>query len=313
MKHFFKRNGFRFIMTFIFLLTVFGFSIISVRGEAGGFHGFHSFGGGGFHGGGFHSGGFHGGGYHGGGYRGGDGNISWSGIVTLLVTIFVVWALIWWIGEIARRARHIPNAKELMHEASGASEQEAENALRSRDPAFQMEQLKQELANDYVQIQLHWMNNDWEPMRALLSPQLFDQLQAQLEEMHRDGLIDRMNRIQVERITFLNYSNDGVNDILTFELVVELVDRTFRADTGETVVGSDTEPVYMRYEWEVIRSLTAQTGMHAEHVTCPDCGAPVDLQASLKCPYCGSVLEARTYGWVINRMEALQQSDRFIA
>lgn len=191
---------------------------------------------------------------------------------------------------------------------------EAEETLRSRNPGFSMEALKQHLADLYVTMQTHWTKKDWEPMREHMSSQLYNQLNAQVEEMKRDRLVNRMDHIHVRKVFFMDYQRDEVNDILHFRLYVDLLDYTVELATGDVIVGSAEDPVYMLYEWEVIRSLTAKThdGSEADGesmMTCPSCGAPMDINASTKCPYCGSIVESKDYDWIINQMEGLEQSD----
>lgn len=183
----------------------------------------------------------------------------------------------------------------------------AEGSIRENDPEFKMDVMRRTVKDLYVKMQTQWMRQDWEPMREHLSPQLYRQFERQLHELQRDGLTNIMEEIHVTGVNFLSYEQDGVNDILTMALCVRMKDYTVDR-TGEVVVGSKQKPVYLYYDWELIRT-RAPRGLTSEERTCPSCGAPMDINASTCCPYCGSVVEAKSYGWVINRIEAVNQSD----
>ena len=43
---------------------------------------------------------------------------------------------------------------------------------------------------------------------------------------------------------------------------------------------------------------------------CPNCGAPVEINASAKCPYCGSVITLEEHGFALNAIRAISQETR---
>lgn len=185
--------------------------------------------------------------------------------------------------------------------------------LAQRDPAFSMPALQEKISRLYVEMQHAWTEKNWEVMRPHMSSQLFNQGVNQLAEMKRDHLTNIISRIAVLGVTYRGYRQDEVNDIITFRVETRIVDYTVNDDTGEVVVGSKTEEVFMTYDWEMIRSKTAVTpvqGREVESKSCPNCGAPIDINASTKCPYCGSIIESKEYDWIINRIEGIAQETR---
>ena len=46
-----------------------------------------------------------------------------------------------------------------------------------------------------------------------------------------------------------------------------------------------------------------------EH-NCPHCGAPLEINASAKCPYCGSVITLEEHGFALNAIRAISQETR---
>lgn len=235
-------------------------------------------------------------------------------VVLLIITLALMG---WWALKriIKKGVRSIKRKNRKDGKGFGTKLSKAEErldaAMRERDPNFSAAAMQQMLADLYVKMQECWCEKNWEPMREHMSPQLYAQFAAQLNELEQDGLTNHMDKINVEEVTYRDYANDGVNDILTYRLTVDAIDYTLDED-GEVTVGSKWKRVYMIYEWEMIRSITAVTpgnGITAKTMECPSCGAPVDLNVSAVCSYCGSVVEAKEYGWVINRIEGIEQSD----
>ncbi|MDO5695726.1 MAG: Tim44-like domain-containing protein [Eubacteriales bacterium] len=183
-------------------------------------------------------------------------------------------------------------------------------ALQQADPYFSAPALEEKVARLYVEMQTCWANKRWEPMRAHMSAQLYGQLENQLKDMDRQGMTNHIERVAVLRSQIRKYRQDDTNDILTVYLRTRIVDYTTDR-TGQVVVGSPTEEVFMEYSWELIRSQGVRTpGPQEKDVqrqTCSGCGAPIDVNHSAKCEYCGSIITAKEYDWVINRMEGISQ------
>ena len=45
----------------------------------------------------------------------------------------------------------------------------------------------------------------------------------------------------------------------------------------------------------------------AQTVTCPNCGAPLDLNATAKCQYCGAVIQSADFDWVLKTIKGISQ------
>lgn len=184
--------------------------------------------------------------------------------------------------------------------------------LRARDPNFSLPAFLEKAANDYVQMQRCWQEKDWEPMRPLLTGALYAQMERQLEELRRQGRTNYVERIAVLGTRVVEYRQDEVNDILTVEVRARIVDYTLEDVTGALVAGSRTAEKFMTYEWTYIRSkseLTPKPGEKRE-IHCPNCGAPLSINKSAKCEYCGQVLEAGAYDWALTAIRGISQETR---
>ena len=185
-------------------------------------------------------------------------------------------------------------------------------ALKQKDPNFSEQALLEKVSNAYVQMQNCWQDKKWEPMRPLMTDALYSQFDRQLEALKRNGQTNYVERISVLGARIVGYYQDKINDNLVVELRTRIVDYTVNDATGAVVSGSKTAEKFMTYEWTLIRSLEHGTkekddvtGLH-----CPNCGAPLDVNHSAKCEYCGQVITVDDYDWVISQIKGISQVTR---
>ena len=86
----------------------------------------------------------------------------------------------------------------------------------------------------------------------------------------------------------------------------------FYDKTGKLVSGSRDKEKFMVYEWDLVRTSGTKTEKDKpmQPVNCPNCGAPVEITASAKCPYCGSVITLEEHDFALNAIRAISQQTR---
>lgn len=181
--------------------------------------------------------------------------------------------------------------------------------LKQMDPQFSEEALKERIANLYIKMQAAWQTRKWEPMRADLTDTLFNQMKSGVDAKIRAHQTNYVERIAILGVELTGFGQDDKHDIVTAVLQTRIVDYTLDDATGRLVSGSKTAEKFMTYEWTMIRTKGAKTAVSDKDETkhCPNCGAPLDLNNSTKCPYCGSIITAAEYDWVLNNIKGLSQ------
>ena len=73
--------------------------------------------------------------------------------------------------------------------------------------------------------------------------------------------------------------------------------------------GSNTAEKFMEYEWTLARSTGRTTGTAAgtQVQNCPNCGAPININNTAKCEYCGCILTTDSFDWVVTGIKGLSQ------
>ncbi len=181
--------------------------------------------------------------------------------------------------------------------------------LKEMDPNFSEEAMKETIANLYIRMQNCWSTKQWEEMRASMTDSLFNQMGSQLQGLIRSRQTNYVERIAVLGVELTGFGQDENKDMLAAIVQARIVDYTLRDDTGELVSGSRTSEKFMTYEWMMVRSKGASTdtieGQEAKN--CPNCGAPLDLNHTAKCAYCGTIITAEEHDWVLSAIKGISQ------
>ena len=154
-----------------------------------------------------------------------------------------------------------------------------------------------------------WTAKDWEPMRMLMTDSLFAQFGNQLEAMKRANRTNYVERIAVLGTRVTGIYRDKVNDIITVEVRTRIVDYTKDDRTDKVISGNPNKELFMTYEWTMVRPIGVKTeDFKGERRTvCPACGAPLPINASNRCEYCGTLVSASEHDWVISSIRGISQ------
>ena len=177
------------------------------------------------------------------------------------------------------------------------------------DPLFNEADLREKVSNLYVQMQNCWTAKDIEPLRPYFTDALFTQFERQLEQKKAQGVTNYVERISVQYVNVRGFTQDGECDHMIVELQARIVDYTLNDATGAVVSGDRNKEKFMTYEYDLSRT-TGHKSLEKDEfgrTTCPSCGAPLDINASARCEYCGSVLKASDHDWAICKITGLSQ------
>lgn len=300
-------NGFLKLMILL-LAAVLCFAALSINvgADFGGFGGDADYGGGG------------GGGGGGGSVDWGDSGSDWGdGGDALFITddpavfgvIVVVLIVFWLFIKFGSKKKHTPSVSGGGATPTDQSTLKPISEFLEADPEFAEAAFTEKLSNLYVQMQQCWQGKDIEPLRPHMTDMLYNQMDSQLQSLVRLGRTNYVDRIAVLQVRLMGWKQDDVNDIMIARLSTRIVDYTVDDKTGNLVSGDNTVEKFMEYEWTLVRSKGAHTpdadGTTAFH--CPSCGAPMNVNQSAKCEYCGTVLTTSEYDWVVSQIKGISQ------
>ena len=184
--------------------------------------------------------------------------------------------------------------------------------LTITDPSFDANAMQEKISNLYVQMQNCWTDKNIESLRPYFTDALFTQMERQLNGLKNQGLTNYVDRIAVLGVNLRGFYKQGDKEHLIVELRTRIVDYTVQDSNNKLISGDRNREKFMTYEWDMCRtagSVTSKEGvMHS--VSCPGCGAPLSINTTAKCPYCGRVVTLDEHDWALCAIKGIAQSTR---
>ncbi len=188
------------------------------------------------------------------GYGGGGGG---GGIGILEMALFAglaFFAFRWWKNRLQPATPFISNRTE-------RSPSTAAHPFEPRlvgGTSVQPVGIDPEEASDlFFKVQGAWTRRDLSSVASQLGAEVGDVLRRDLEDLKRNGRINRLENITVRRTDVTNSWSEGAQEFSTVRFLANLLDYTVDATTGSVVEGSDSVPVKFEEDWTFSRSAGA--------------------------------------------------------
>lgn len=239
--------------------------------------------------------------YYGGGH---SGSIDFGDIILFLILIIIV-------VSVLNSKKNKGNAQRPVH-AGGTftTGLRPMSEYTNLDSAFDQQAFTEKLSNLYVQMQNGWTDKDIESLRPYFTDAMFTQMERQLNAYKANGRTNYVERIAVLSVTPRGFKQLGGEDHIYVELQARIVDYTLEDATGNLISGDKSREKFMTYEWDVSRAsgeTTQQETGEEQRIVCPSCGAPLDINASARCPYCDTVITRQQKDWALCAIKGISQ------
>ncbi|MBO6149222.1 MAG: zinc-ribbon domain-containing transport protein [Lachnospiraceae bacterium] len=182
----------------------------------------------------------------------------------------------------------------------------------SLDPNFNEAEFREKLSNLYIKMQECWHDRDIESLKPYFTDAFYNQSNKQIEQKKRLKQTPCTERVAVLEVTPRGYYQASGMDHIVVRVRSRFIAYTLDDESGNVISGSKTNEKFLTYEWDVSRKSGIQTEERAEmrKISCPSCGAPVDINQTAKCPYCGSVINVDNEDWALNGIKGISQQTR---
>lgn len=174
--------------------------------------------------------------------------------------------------------------------------------IKEIDPSLDSEVLKKQVFDIYKEVQIAWMNYDYEKLRTNLTDEIYNMYSSQLKTLKLKNQKNIMQDIILNQVEITNISIENSIEQIEAQLVVTQYD--YVVDKNNKVVrGTDQYKNKVHYNITLVRHLE-ETKLDK----CPNCGAPIDIVSGGTCPYCNSTIVNKTNKFIMSKKECLSQT-----
>ncbi len=188
----------------------------------------------------------------------------------------------------------------------GASDTEIENSIQAIDPMFNKAEFLSYAGDMFVKLQYAWSDRNLEEIRYLITPELYEQTNSQVQRYITNKQINKIERVSVNLSRLYSFSQEGDRDILRVVLESKMNDYIIDENTGNVVKGNPSENIVNPYILTFVRKTgvtTQEGGTKPVTMNCPNCGGATTILSSGKCPYCGSIITTRDNNWTLSELK----------
>ncbi len=225
--------------------------------------------------------------------------------VPLLILFFV--AVVWYQKQkgsaSTRRALDRVEA-ERRTQTSSAAVTGWVNALKGRDPAFDLLAFFDRTKRLFLEVQEAWFRRNLEPVRRFLSDATFSRLTVQLKILELQGVRDAIAEGKVLDLQIIGLEQTEFFDTVHVRVKAQLRDEdvpSSSTDEQARAAAMKKAPEQFIEVWSFVRKPGVQTkaGADAFQGACPNCGAPFAGGAANTCEFCKAIVNSGNYDWVL--------------
>ncbi|WP_043713350.1 TIM44-like domain-containing protein [Corallococcus macrosporus] len=181
------------------------------------------------------------------------------------------------------------------------------NALRLKDPAFQVGPMLEKTKWLFLELQKAWFLRDMTPVRPFLSDATFQRFGVQLELMRAQGVRDAITDFEVLDLELIGLEQTQWFDSIHVRVHARMRDTDVPAafsDAQATEAARKAPSEAFTEVWTFVRKPGAQTRIGADlfQGKCPNCGAPFNGGAANTCEFCGAVVNSGNYDWTLSEI-----------
>lgn len=127
--------------------------------------------------------------------------------------------------------------------------------ISEMDPTFNETSFKEVAEDNFFKIQSAWTKRDLRNVQNLLTPQMFNTFQEDINRYIAQKQFNRLENIAVRQIDIVDAVQDQGEEYITVKFLASLLDYVVDETTGTTVSGSTSDPVKFLEYWTFTRKV----------------------------------------------------------
>ena len=174
------------------------------------------------------------------------------------------------------------------------------NEILKYDQEFSESKFKTFADNVFIQLHLALVTKELEDIKHFVSDEVYNIYTKKLQELNSKHLIQMYDEINVAQTDILDYQVTDTDMIIKVYIVSRYLDYLMDEDgnyvSGDQNVRSERAN-YLTFNKKINHEETGSVRK------CPGCGASIDVNASGKCAYCGTIYNLDDKDWVLTSIE----------
>jgi hypothetical protein len=175
-------------------------------------------------------------------------------------------------------------------------------AFEKNNPVFSWGAFQARARLIFDELQAAWSTLDWDRARPHETDNLFQMHQYWIDAYRRQHLRNMLDQCTITAMQPVKITEDKFYNSITLRIGAQGYDYTVDAG-GRVVGGSKTHVRRWSEYWTFIRNRGAKPAAARADLNCPNCGAPLKVNAAGICEFCGGKITSGEFDWVLSRIE----------
>ena len=174
------------------------------------------------------------------------------------------------------------------------------NEILKYDSEFSESKFKTYVDNVFIQLHMAVVTKELENVKHFLSDEVYNLYKQKVDNLTQRHLIQMYDEINVAQTEILNYQVTNTDMIIKVYILSRYLD--YLMDEDGNYVSGDTDVRSERANYLTFTKKINHKEMGSVR-KCPSCGASIDVNASGKCAYCGTIYNLDDKDWVLTSIE----------
>jgi ribosomal protein L24E len=175
-------------------------------------------------------------------------------------------------------------------------------AFEQNHPEFSWADFQARVRLIFNELQAAWSTLNWERARPHETDNIFQMHRYWIDAYQRQGLRNALDQCQITAMQPVKIKVDAFYNAITLRIFAQGLDYTVNKD-GRVVAGSNTNLRQWSEYWTFVRYTKAKPAPARADLNCPNCGAPLKVNATGICEFCGGKITSGEFDWVLSKIE----------
>lgn len=174
------------------------------------------------------------------------------------------------------------------------------NEILKYDSEFTESKFKTYADNVFIQLHMAVVTKELENVKHFISDEVYNKYKQIVDNLTEKKLIQMYDEINVAETDILNYQITENEMIIEVNLISRYLDYLMD-EAGNYVSGNTNVRSEKNNHLIFTKKINHQKDGNVRK--CPGCGAAIDVNASGKCAYCGTIYNLEDKGWILTFIE----------